>query len=121
MEDNNYIHEGYIPRFISMCKKIAKSLVSHVKALVTIGSLSLVLAAIQVLRPDPAKEISKTINGIIQDAQTLKYVDIPDSLLNDNEVQLLKSYQSAYNNYIYLSKIYQDILKDTKIEGDDDA
>ena len=94
--DNNYnpleIHEGLIPRFISWFKKKFKTIVTIGSVSIALTVVGLALTTIQVFRPDPAKEISKTINEIIQDAQTREFIDIPDTLQSDDEVQLLKSY-----------------------------
>lgn len=123
--DNNYnpleIHEGLIPRFISWFKKKFKTIVTIGSVSIALTAVGLGLTAIQVFRPDPAKEISKTINGIIQDAQTLEIVNIPDTLLSNEEVQLLKSYHSAYNNYINQCKAYQTVLNDRKFDKKNDA
>lgn len=115
------IHEGLIPRFISWFKKKFKTIVTIGSVSIALTVVGLALTAIQVFRPDPAKEISKTINGIIQDAQTLEFVNIPDTLLSDEEVQLLKSYHSAYNNYINQCKVYQAVLNDRKFDRKNEA
>ena len=64
-EDNPLeINEGYIPRFITWCKK-------KIKAIVTIGSIGLVLAALQTYKaffsPNVADDISNTIISTIQE------------------------------------------------------
>lgn len=123
--DNNYnpleIHEGLIPRFISWFKKKFKTIVTIGSVSIALTVVGLALTTIQVFRPDPAKEISKTINEIIQDAQTREFIDIPDTLQSDDEVQLLKSYHSAYWNYIYQCKAYQAVINDKKFDRKNEA
>lgn len=118
MNENQYnpleIHEGYIPKFLSWCKR-------KMRTIVTIGSLGLVLAGIQTYlawaSPDVAKEINKTIISTVEEYRSIDKVDIPDSILSNNEVQLLKSYQDEFELYM----LFLMSLKNDEVVADNDT
>lgn len=108
------IKEGYIPRFITWCKK-------KIKAIVTIGSVGLVFAALQTYKaffsPNIASEINNTIVSAVQDYEILKPIDIPNSMMSNQEVLLLKEYQDEFAIF----KLYLSSLDYSKIEAEDDT
>lgn len=106
-EQKNYnpleIKEGLIPRIFNWCKKKARTF----QVLATIG---VVLAGVEayssIFGPDIAEDISKTITATIQDYETLKPVTVPDSLLQNEEICLLKKYQKEFELYrLYLNSL----------------
>ena len=118
MEKNEYnpleIKEGYIPRFITWCKK-------KIKAIVTIGSIGLVLAALQTYKaffsPNVAHDISNTIISTIQEYDALRPIVIPDSIMGNQEIKLLKEYQDEFEIF----KLYLSSLDYSKIEAKEDT
>lgn len=118
MKENQYnpleIHEGYIPRFFGWCKR-------KMRTIVTIGSLGFVLAGIQTYlawkSPDVAKEINKTIISTVEECRAIDKVDIPDSLLNNKEIRLLRSYQDEFELYM----LYLLSLKNDEVIADNDT
>lgn len=116
-EDNNRLDqkEGYIHRFISWCKK-------KIKAIVTIGSIGLIISGIQLYlslsSPNLGGEMEKTIVAVINEYDVLKPEYIPEPLMSNEEVKLLREYQTEFEIFKrYLSSL--DYSKITSTNGSD--
>lgn len=146
-QQSNYnpleIKEGYIPRFFSWCKTYIKR---FKKQVLTLGVLGVVLTGIQTymvcFSPDVASEINEVITSSLKDYQALTKIDIPESLLGNEEVKMLKRFQDEfeiyklhlmtldysevrvenkdkrliYSNRVYANKVYSDVcIKQTSL------
>lgn len=100
MENKEYnpleIREGLLVRFWSRIKKQAKMLW-------TIAGISLLFTGLQTYKaffaPNMAQEFAKTITNMIAEFNTYTPVQVPDSLMGDEEVRLLSIYQSEFEIY----------------------
>lgn len=101
------IHKGLLVRLWSWIKKQAKMLW-------TIAGISLLFTGLQTYKafftPDIAEELEKTITRTVAEFNTYTPVQVPDSLMGNEEIRLLSIYQSEFEIYkLRLSSLIYDI------------
>lgn len=116
MSDNSKGTNGNFNRFWAWCKR-------KWKTLFTLGTLTVILMVAQILipiiwpsGPDYGKELTDALVKVQEDNRALQPVAVPDSLLVKSEsLQLLKSYQDEYEEYLMACKL----LDFSKLKGRD--
>lgn len=103
--------KNMLDKFVNLCKEKIKWFQRKMKWLLSLAGIGVIFTGIQAIAsikscsepiPDPIEVISElknTLKPILIDAEKLKPMEIPDSLLKKQEVKCIKKFQGKFEIY----------------------
>ena len=106
-KNDNFNYDEYVKKHEGFFQRIKTWLGKHLKAIFTVGALTLIATIISVYKQCTTSDAGKIIDGIYLEAkndmveyrQLMTNIQLPDSIENTQEVQILREYQNKIFTY----------------------